>query len=139
MGKAAFSGPVYGTKGTLFTASFTPSTGAVGSPAGTMVPSGEDWYATELVLYRGSTGSTNLVITLLDDSTSIATVGIGGSSATGPAVTTVIATDSGEYSGTKIATGSVVTFQHSSHAGPNANLSVSLMGYPRWISSTRAE
>lgn len=138
MGKTAFSGPVYGAKATLFSAAFTPSTGVTASPIGTIVPSGEDWYATEVALYRGSTGSTNLLITVLDDSTSIGTVGVGGSSATGPAVVSVLAADSGEYEGTRIASGSVVTFSHSSHAGPNINLSVMLRGFTRLIDSSRA-
>ncbi len=137
MGKTAFSGPAYGAKATLFSGVFTASTGAIDTLAGTKVPSGEDWYATEVALFRGSTGSTGLTVSVLDDSTSLATVGVGGSSLTGAAVVTIFTADSGEYEGTRIASGSVVSFSHSSHAGPNANISITLRGFTRFIDSSR--
>lgn len=139
MGKCAMSGPVYGAKATLFSfGPVTPSTGATGTLGGTIVPAGEDWFATEVALYRNSTGSTNLVVSVLDDSTSAATVGVGGSSIAAGAVT-IFATDGGEYEGYRLASGSVVTFTHSSHAGPNTNLLVTLRGFTRFINSTRGE
>lgn len=140
MGKTSFSGPVYGSKETLFSVGpIAASTGAVAACAGTIVPSGEDWYATELVLFRNSTGSTNLVLTLLDDSSAVGTVGVGGSSATAASAITVLPTDSGEFEGTKIAGGSTITFSHSSHAGPNINLFVALHGFRRFsYTSTRS-
>lgn len=139
MGKTNFSGPTYGAKATLFSIGpVTPSTGATGVLGGTIVPAGEDWYATEVVLYRNSTGSTNIVVSVLDDSTSLGTVGVAGSSVAGGAVT-IFTTDGGEYEGTRIASGSVITFTNSSHAGPNANLHINLRGFTRFVNSSRGE
>lgn len=136
MGKTAFSGPSFGSKATLFSAG--PVSASTGSSAvfyGAIVPPGEDWYATELSLYRNSTGSTNLAISLHDDSTLVGSVTIGGSSIAA-AASTYFTPDSGEYQGIKIASGSTVTLSHSSHAGPNANLCVVVSGYRRYIPST---
>lgn len=139
MGKTAFSGPVYGAKQTLFSMGpAAASTGVIAAIAGTVVPAGEDWYATELVLYRNSTGSTNLVISLLDDSTTVGSVGIGGSSIAAGNIA-IFTPDGGEYEGTRLASGSVLTFNHSSHAGPNINNFVSLYGFRRFANSTRGE
>lgn len=138
MGKTSYQGPVYGAKETLWSAGpIAPSTGVVAVCAGTIVPSGEDWYVTELSMWRNSTGSTNLVMTLLDDSSAVGTVGVGGSSATAASAITVLPTDSGEFEGTKIAAGSTITFSHSSHAGPNINLFLTLHGFRRFGPSTR--
>ena len=139
MSVSRFSGPLYGAKQTLITAG--PVAASTGSSAvfwGSIVPAGEDWYATELVVYRNSTGSTNLAISVQDDSTTIGSVGVGGSSATGSGIS-IFTPDGGEYEGIRIASGSTVTLSHSSHAGPNTNLCVSLYGFRRFISSTRAE
>ncbi len=140
MGKTSFSGPVYGSKQTLF--SVGPATASTGSSAvfaGTLVPAGEDWFATELSLYRNSTGSTNLVISLHDDSTLMGTVGVGGSSATAASAISIITKDGGEYEGARIASGSLITLSHSSHAGPNANLFAVLSGFRRFANSTRPD
>jgi hypothetical protein len=89
-------------------------------------------------LYRNSTGSTNLIVTLLDDSTSVGTVTVGGSSVAASGLT-VLPTDGGEYEGTKIAGGSTITLSHSSHAGPNINLFVAVHGFRRFnFTSTRS-
>ncbi len=140
MGKTAFSGPVYGAKETLWSVGpIAASTGAVAVCAGTIIPTGEDWYGTELVMFRNSTGSTNLVMTLIDDSTTVGTVGVGGSSATAASAITVLPTDGGEFEGTKLAGGSTLTLSHSSHAGPNINLFVAVHGFRRFnFTSTRA-
>lgn len=140
MGKTSFTGPVYGAKQTLLCVGpVAASTGSSAAFYGTIVPAGEDWYPTEISLYRNSTGSTNLVVSLLDDSTLIGSVGVGGSSATAASVIAVFTKDSGEFEGTKIASGSTITLVHSSHAGPNANLCVTISGFRRFISSSRVE
>jgi hypothetical protein len=136
MGKTAFSGPAFGAKATLFSAGpVSASTGSSAIFSGTVVPPGEDWYPTDISLYRNSTGSTNLVISVHDDSTLVGSVGIGGSSIVASNLARFTA-DSGEYQGLRVASGSTLTLSHSSHAGPNANLTVVLSGYRRWIPST---
>lgn len=139
MGKTAFSGPAFGAKGTLmFTGPVAASTGSSAVFAGCIVPSGEDWYITEISLHRNSTGSTNFVVSVHDDSTLVGSVGVGGSSAAASGITVVTA-DAGEYAGMRVASGSTLTLSHSSHAGPNINVTAAVYGYPRWIPSTRAE
>jgi hypothetical protein len=136
MGKSAFSGPVFGAKATLFSVGpVSASTGSSAVFAGAIVPPGEDWYATNLSLYRNSTGSTDFTISVQDDSTTIGSANVGGSSVAASGISN-FSPDSGEYQGIKIASGSTVTFSHSSHAGPNANVTVVLSGYRRWTPST---
>jgi hypothetical protein len=138
MGVTRFSGPVYGAKETLFSAGpVSASTGSSAVFAGIIVPVGEDWYVTELSMFRTSTGSTNFVVSVQDDSTTIGSVGVGASSIAAGAVT-VFTADGGEHEGLRILTGSTVTLSHSSHAGPNANVCVAMRGFARWIASTRA-
>jgi hypothetical protein len=138
MGKTAFSGPAFGAQQTLLSVGpVAASTGSSAAFFGAVVPAGEDWYATELSVYRNSTGSTNLVISLLDDSSLVGSV-TGGGSSIAMAGITVLTTDPGEFSGTKLLSGSTLTLVHSSHAGPNANLCVVLSGYRRFTLSTRS-
>lgn len=136
MGKTAFSGPVFGAKQTLLSAGpVAASTGSSAVFAGVVVPRGEDWLVTDLSLYRNSTGSTSLVVSVHDDSTLVGSISIGGSSVAA-SNSTAFTPDSGEYQGKLVASGSVLTLSHSSHAGPNANLIVAVSGYRRWIPST---
>lgn len=136
MGKTSFSGPVWGAKQSLLSVGpVSASTGSSAVFSGTVVPEGEDWFATDLSLYRNSTGSTNLAISLHDDSTLVGSIGVGGSSVA-VATVTRFTPDSGEFQGIKIASGSTVTLSHSSHAGANANLTVVLSGYRRYVAST---
>jgi hypothetical protein len=136
MGKTSFSGPVFGAKQSLIDCG--PVSASTGSSAvfyGVIVPAGEDWFLTDISLYRNSTGSTNLAISVQDDSTTIGSVDIGGSSvAAGNKAT--FTPDSGEYQGTKVLSGSTITLSHSSHAGPNANLCVQISGFRRYVPST---
>jgi hypothetical protein len=137
MGKTSFSGPVFGSKGIL--TSVGPVSASTGSSAvfyKVAVPTYEEWYATELTLFRNSTGSTNFVVSLHDDSTLLASVGVGGSSVITNALFTALTPDPGEYQGVRIAAGSTITLSHSSHAGPNINLYVAVRGYIRWLQST---
>lgn len=135
MGKSAFLGPVYGAKATLF--SFGPINASASTVlGGVIVPAGEDWYATELSVFRNSTGSTTAVITALDDSTVVTATGAITSSLTAASAIKICPTDGGEYEGTRIASGSTVTFTVSD---TNLGLCVSLSGYRRFINSSRAE
>jgi hypothetical protein len=139
MGKTSFSGPVYGAKQTLFSVGpIAASTGSSAVFAGTVVPPGEDWFATELLVYRNSTGSTNFVVSLHDDSTLMGTATVSGSSI---AVSnySIITKDASEYEGARLASGSVLTLSHSSHAGPNINLFAVVRGFTRFANSTRPE
>src|ERR1041384_7469777 len=122
MGLTRFSGPVYGGKATLF--SFGPIN-ASGSTVlgGIVVPVGEDWYATELSVFRNSTGSTTAVISLLDDSSLVGATAAITSSLTSVSAIKILPTDGGEYEGTRIASGSTVTFTVSD---TNLGLCVSL-------------
>jgi hypothetical protein len=139
MGKTAYSGPVFGAQQTLLSVGpVAASTGSSAAFFGAVVPAGEDWYATELSVFRNSTGSTNLVVSLLDDSSLVGSV-TGGGSSIAMAGITVLTAEAGEYSGAKLASGSTLTLVHSSHAGPNANLCVVLSGYRRFTLSTRAQ
>lgn len=136
MGVSRFSGPVYGSKGSLFSVGpVSASTGSSAVFAGTVVPAGEDWYATELLLYRNSTGSTNFIVSLQDDSTTIGQVSVNGSSIAVSNYSSFV-TDGGEFEGTRIASGSVITLSHSSHAGPNANINVVVRGFTRFVNSS---
>lgn len=146
MGATRFSGPVYGAKQTLFSCSKQDVSSGAGSGlagiviAGTVVPSGEDWYATEFTVYRGSTGSTSLGLAVLDDSSVVSSATITSSLAAAKQQN-IIAADAGEYEGTRILSGSVVEFSlsQSSAVGASSNVTVQLSGYRRFISSTRAE
>ena len=75
-------------------------------------------------------------MTALDDSTSVGATAAITSSLTAVSAIKILPTDGGEYEGTRIATGSVVTFTVSDS---NLGLFVSLNGYRRFINSTRAE
>lgn len=139
MGLSRLSGPVYGAKATLVCVGpFACSTGSSAVFSGGKVPSGEDWYATELVLHRASTGSTDLAISLQVNSTTVGSVTIGGSSVVASNIS-ILTTDGGEYEGTRIASGTTFTLSHSSHAGPNIGCTVTLRGFTRFVNSTRAE
>jgi hypothetical protein len=146
MGKTAFSGPVYGAKGTLHSFRVQDiSTGAGDGLAGVVlsgliVPSGEDWYATEFSAFRGSTGSTGMGFAVLDDSTLVSSATINSSLANASTLA-LIAADGGEYEGKRIAGGSVVTFTVTQSSGVAASSAVTLClsGFRRFVSSTRAE
>lgn len=144
MGKTSFSGPVYGAKATLFTAyQHTQSSGAGDGINSTIakvtVPAYEDWYATELFASRGSTGSTGLICRVLDDSTALVSVTLNSSLADASSGAIVTA-DGGEYEGSRIVAGSVVSFTlvNSSVTPTSSNITMTLRGFTRLIDSTRA-
>jgi hypothetical protein len=148
MGKTAFTGPVYGAKQTLI--NFTHDAISTGSGNGLssvvlytcIVPSGEDWYASEFNVARDSTGGSTVVgwsLNVQDDGTAIAT--IANASTTTFNTISIITPTAGEYEGKQIASGSTVTFALtvSSVATASSAVSVTLSGYRRFINSTRAE
>lgn len=136
MGKTSFTGPVFGAKQSLIDCGpVSASTGSSAAFYGTIVPAGEDWFVTDLAIFRNSTGSTDLAISVLDDSTNVLSVTANGSSIAFSNIGRAAA-DSGEFQGTKIASGSTITLVHSSHAGPNANLCVQVSGFRRYLPST---
>jgi hypothetical protein len=136
MGKTAHDGPLFGAKATLFSAGpVSASTGSSAIFAGTIIPAGEDWLLTDVAIYRNSTGSTDFTVSVHYNSTLAGSVGVGGSSIVASNIARFTA-DGGEYQGLKVLSGSTVTLSHSSHAGPNANVTVVLSGYRRWKAST---
>jgi hypothetical protein len=136
MGKTSFTGPVFGAKQSLIDCGpVSASTGSSAAFYGVIVPAGEDWFVTDLAIFRNSTGSTDLAISVLDDSTNVLSVTANGSSIAFSNIGRATA-DSGEFQGTKIASGSTITLVHSSHAGPNANLCVQVSGFRRYLPST---
>lgn len=154
MGKTAFSGPVYGSKSLLFAASFpTISTGAsTKAIAVTVVPPYEDWYVTEFKA-SFSTGSSagNAFILKTEGGSSglarynglastlaqtLATIN-SGASTTLNGLQTVTAT-AGEYEGAYVPAGSTVRICSSS-VNPVSFANLSVMGFIRFIPSTRSE
>lgn len=142
MGKTAFSGPAFGSYSQLW--SFSQEVAIVSTAASTVaniaVPPGQDWYVCYVAASRESTASTALVVSLLDDSTVVATVAITSSVADAHGSTRPT-TDQGEYMGTKIASGStlswVITGANSSAAAlASSGVKGWAYGYIRWIPST---
>jgi len=146
MGKTAYSGPVYGAKSLLHTcrvhelSSGAASDGISTVVSAAIVPAGEDWLATGFNVFRGSTGSTTFGASVLANSTVLSSVTFGSSLA-GQNTYNTITPDGGEYEGARIASGSTVFFRiaMSSGGGISSNVTISLYGYMRFVSSTRAE
>ncbi|HEY5989003.1 MAG TPA: hypothetical protein VIV12_21870 [Streptosporangiaceae bacterium] len=154
MGKTAFSGPVYGAKSLLFAASFT--TGSTGASthleAKTVVAPYEDWYITEFKASASTNSTTGQSWYLKSEGGSsglpryqgqpstvaqtIATINAGGSSNVN-AIATVVPT-AGEYEGMYVPAGSTVRIV-SSGAGAPSFVNLSVMGYVRFVNSTRSE
>jgi hypothetical protein len=138
MGLSRLSGPAYGAKATLLgVGPFSASTGSSAIFSGAVVPSGEDWYATELVCFRNSTGTNGFVVSLHKNSSLIGSVTLASTAVAG--AVGIITKDGGEYEGARLASGSTITLSHSSHAGANANVTVTLRGFTRFVNSTRSE
>lgn len=138
MGKTAWSGPVYGAKATLVTINLKASSGASTSIySGIIVPPGEDWYPTEVMLYKGSTGSTGFVAVVRKGSSQISSQAIT-SSLVGSTLA-IVPTDAGEYEGKRCPSGSTLTIEATSPTVPTSRVTVSISGFRRFVSSTRAE
>jgi hypothetical protein len=141
MGRTRFSGPVYGAKQTLFSVGWpTLSTGTSTVAAATIVPAGEDWYATEFQAYRGSTASSQGAFWVTDDSSVVSSITFT-STTVGANSINVITADGGEKEGTKIASGSTVRFHYSDASSQAAmtQCSWALFGYRRFVTRSRAD
>lgn len=165
MGKTAFRGPVYGAKSLLWnygpfadTHSTGASTAILNANAVRVVPAYEDWYVTEIVVtcstnssvasahgfyLKSEGGSTTGIAAREDGKPSTVTQTIGsvitgaGGSTTFTGSTTPAAT-AGEYEGVYIPAGSTLRIV-SSGVSVAGNVQLNVMGYIRWVSSTRAE
>lgn len=149
MGKTAFSGPVYGTKGGLF--SFGPTAQANGSTtliAAVVVPPYETWYLTELFasnIQATSNSSTPKVIIKVDGTGAgdpAFPAGNPGTAATltGPTSTagfnqvTTATVTAGEFEGYAAPANSTIRIVSSGTIG---QLSVRVNGFIRYFDSTR--
>lgn len=141
MGKTSFSGPVYGAKSLLFSVhADAVSSGTTAQVLSAItVPTGQDWYVTEVMAFRGSTGSTAFVLTLVDDTTNVASLAITSSLANAVASTVVTAT-AGEYEGLLVASGSSLSWQLANTAATGSSgVRGYAYGFIRFLSSTRSE
>jgi hypothetical protein len=159
MGKTAFAGPVYGAKSLLWTYgpyadvhSTGASTGLLNTNAVRVVPSYEDWYITEVAAYTSTNstaaghgiylksegGSTTGIVRLDGVSTvsqTLASFTTGASSVfTG---STTVAATAGEYEGKWVPAGSTLRIV-SSGVSVAGNVQLQVMGYIRFVDSTRA-
>lgn len=158
MGKTAFSGPVYGAKGLLFSAAGVGTSGASTIyVASLVVPAYETWYLTEFRACCSSNSSNaNVKLKVKGTSTSASYPGPGpdpafptGNPSTGVAnlsfgastvasVASAIPTaTAGEYEGYAAPANSSIRVVSTS-VGPIAGLNVNLFGFVRFLDSTRA-
>ncbi len=158
MGKTSFAGPVYGAKSLLWAlgpqlGTQNTSTAAMFLNASRVIPNYEDWYITE-VQFAASTFSSSAQLFALkseggstsgpvrpsnQDSTINQTVTsfvTTTSTTLAPTVNIVTAT-AGEYEGKWVPAGSTLRWVSSGASAP-ANLQFQVMGYIRYIDSTRA-
>jgi hypothetical protein len=156
MGKSGVSGPFYGAKSLLWSqyihAATSQATTALASPiAFRVVPAYEDWFLTEYSLNAStmSSAGNNFILKTEGGSTSgiprtdgvstraatLFTVSAGTSTtvSTGAAFTP----SAGEYEGTWIPAGSTLRLV-SSGINPQGPIMLNVMGYVRYIDSTRA-
>jgi hypothetical protein len=162
MGKTAFDGPVYGAKSLLWTYgpfadthSTGASTGLLNANALRVVPNYEDWYITEIQhaastnssvanthgLYVKSEGGSTTGIVRANGGVSTATQTLY--SATSPAgsttwnTSTLVTATAGEYEGRWVPAGSTIRLV-SSGVSVMGNVQVNVMGYIRYVNSTRS-
>jgi hypothetical protein len=160
MGKTAFSGPVYGAKSLLWsygpfadTHSTGASTGLLNANAVRVVPPYEDWMITEVAaavstnsttaghgLYLKSEGGSTTGIVRADGQVSTATQTIASFTTAGSSVftgSTTVAATAGEYEGKWVPAGSTLRLV-SSGVSVMGTVSVNVMGFIRYVNSTRA-
>ena len=146
MGSTRFSGPVYGAKQTLFSIGASTLSSGAGNGvanaifAGTVVPLGEDWYVTEFQAFRGSTGSSAVGFSVLDDSTVLSSITFTSTTANANTIN-ILTPDGGEKEGVRVLSGSTVHFAYtnSSAQGGLSNVNVSIFGFRRFVNSSRSE
>lgn len=159
MGFSRMSGPVYGAKALLahYSAAAVTSTGASSAfTASWIVPPGEDWFICDIAGFGSTMSSGGNTVTIKSEggSTSNALRDWGGGSnstiaqtvgtltfgtSTGGAAITQLSPTGGESEGRWVPSGSTVRAVLSSVANAITNFNVSLYGYRRFVSSTRAE
>lgn len=157
MGKTAFAGPVYGAKTLLWSESETISTGGTTAlVAARRIPAYEDWFITEVFARFGTAASTisSAATATILKSEGGSTTGIVRSDGypstvaqtlitlTKSGSTTALSTagtvtgSAGEYEGLYVPAGSTLRWVSS---GVDAfKVSLQVMGYIRWVPSTRA-
>jgi hypothetical protein len=159
MGFSRFSGPVYGAKAVLaaYSAGAVTSSGASTALAASwIVPPGEDWFVCDLHAYGSTMSSLGNTVTIKSEggstinaardwgggsnSTKAQTIGsVSWGTSTGGPVLAQFAATAGEMEGVWVPSGSTVRAVLSSVVNPIANFNVSIYGYRRFVSSTRAE
>lgn len=161
MGKTSFGGPVYGAKSLLWSF-FTPAQRSTGASTNLLdfhsirvVPAYEDWYVTEMHVSASTNSSVAAAagITLKTEGGSTTGIprpdGVSTKAATLVAMTnpagstswvgqSVITATAGEFEGAWVPAGSTLRLI-SSGVSILANVSVQVMGFIRYVSSTRAE
>lgn len=140
MGKVSVSGPLYGAKSMLWSVSSKDIANST-TPnvvASIIVPAGQDWYATDIHIFRGSTHSTAFVGAFTDDSTTIGSVSITSSLA-GVTGASIVTPTAGEFEGQRIAAGSSVSFTVHNGGSSVASSAIFgwLYGYIRYVDSSR--
>ena len=157
MGKTAFGGPVYGAKTLLWSEQETISTGGTTAlVCARAIPVYEDWFITEVYARYGTAASTisSAATAFLLKSEGGSTTGIvrgdGYASTVAQTLVTLSKTGSttvlssgarvtgsaGEYEGLYVPAGSTLRWVSSGVDAIKVNLQV--MGFIRWVSSTRA-
>ena len=141
MGKTSFSGPVFGAKSLLWTASLKDAAASTGATviASINVPAGQDWYVCDIAAYRGSTASTGFVLRVTDDSSVVGSVAITSSLAS-QTNSTSLTPSAGEFEGVRCAAGSSMTMdfnQSGSSVAASTAVTGWVYGYIRYIDSSR--
>jgi hypothetical protein len=159
MGKTAFSGPVYGAKSLLWswgpfadTHSTGASTGLLNANAIRSVPNYEDWMITEVYvhastnsttaghgIYLKSEGGSTTGIVRADGQLSTVTQTLASFTTAASSAfvgSTTVAATPGEYEGKWVPAGSTLRIV-SSGVSVMGNVQVNVMGYIRYVNSTR--
>jgi hypothetical protein len=159
MGLSRLSGPAYGAKSLLASASIAAaSTGASTALACSwVVPVYEDWFVTEIAGYCSTCSSGGNTLTVKSEGGSTAAAGrdwgggsnstkaqtLGsvswGTSTTGPTLSSGLTPTAGEYEGVWVPAGSTIRALLSVSSNAISNLNINLRGFTRFVNSTRSE
>jgi hypothetical protein len=159
MSLSRFSGPVYGSKSLIASATIaTTSSGASSALACSwVVPVYEDWFICEIAGFCSTCSSGGNTLTIKSEggsttaagrdwaggsnSTKAQTIGsvTWGTSTTGPTLSAALTPTAGEYEGVWVPAGSTIRAVLSSVVNPIASLNINLRGYTRFVNSTRSE
>lgn len=154
MGKAAFSGPVYGAKANLVTLAF--DAGAVSSGASTTLmpaasfktPTYESWALTELFVNVSTCSSNAAAIYVKVEcpafqgnssfSTTVFTINSGTSTSISSTFVLPVAPTAGEYEGVVLPPNSTIRFLSSGNSALGVT-NLNVRGFTRFVNSTRPE